>query len=150
GPNPRSLNLKDGRRMRLQIDLRWYNEKVGVRLLPIGVVLPTWNPCPLDPGGTMKPALLLYDATCRFCTQSAARAAWLRPRGGLRLADVNDPRIQTRYHISPEAAAAAMHLVTPDGRVHVGADALARLLRRSSWAWPFAVAWALPGFPWLA
>ena len=98
----------------------------------------------------MKPALLLYDATCRFCTASARQAAWLRPRGGLRLADVNDSRIQARYRITPAAAARALHLVTPDGRVHVGAGAVHRLLRRSRWAWPLAAAWALPGFPGLA
>src|SRR5215217_4967501 len=98
----------------------------------------------------MKPVLLLYDATCRFCTQSAQQAQWLRPRGGLTLADVNDPRIQARFGISPEAAARAMHVVTPDGRVHVGAAAVACLLRRSRWAWPLAGAWAVPGFPWLA
>ncbi len=61
----------------------------------------------------MKPVLLLYDATCRFCTESARQAAWLRPRGGLRRADVNDPRIQARYRITPAAVARALHLVTP-------------------------------------
>jgi len=98
----------------------------------------------------VKSALLLYDGTCAFCTQSAGQARWLRPRGGLRLADVNDPRIQARYGITRAAAARAMHLVTPDGRVLVGAAAVAGLLRRSRWAWPLAAAWAVPGFPRLA
>jgi predicted DCC family thiol-disulfide oxidoreductase YuxK len=98
----------------------------------------------------MPPVLLLYDATCRFCTQSARSALWLRPRGGLRLADVNEPHIQARYRITPQAAARAMHIVTPGGRVYAGAAAVRVLLRRSRWAWPFAAAWWLPGFPWLA
>lgn len=34
--------------------------------------------------------------------------------------------------------------------MHVGAGAVHMLLRRSSWAWPLAAAWSLPGFPPLA
>jgi predicted DCC family thiol-disulfide oxidoreductase YuxK len=63
---------------------------------------------------------------------------------------VNDPRIQARYGVTPQAAAQAMHLVLPGGRVVAGAAAVRVLLRRSRWAFPLAWAWYLPGVPWLA
>ena len=43
-----------------------------------------------------------------------------------------------------------MHLVTPRGRVSVGADAARDILRMSRWAWPLANLWRVPGFPWIA
>ena len=95
-------------------------------------------------------ALLLYDARCRFCTASVRWAHWLVPGGAVRLADVNDPRLQVRYGITPAAAQAAMHLVRPGDRVSRGATALRDLLRLSSWAFPLAWAWAIPGVAGLA
>ena len=98
----------------------------------------------------MKPAILLYDATCRFCRAGAARALWVVPRGSVVLGDVNDSVLQARYNVTPEAAKRAMHLVTPRGRVTSGAYAVRDLLRISRWAWPLANLWRILGFPWLA
>src|SRR5438045_9423710 len=77
--------------------------------------------------GAMPRALLLYDATCRFCTATARRAKWLVPGDALRLADVNDPRRQARYGVTPAAAQAAMHLVRRGGRISNGAEAVRAL-----------------------
>jgi predicted DCC family thiol-disulfide oxidoreductase YuxK len=98
----------------------------------------------------MAPAILLYDATCRFCTAGSKRALWIVPSGSVVLADVNNPVLQAKYGVTPEAAKRAMHLVTPRGRVSAGAYAVRGLLRMSKWAWPFANLWRIPGFPWLA
>ncbi len=109
-----------------------------------------WKRSPPGESTVMKPAILLYDATCRFCTASARPALRLVPRGTVRLADVNDPQMQIRYGITPAAAARAMHLVLPNGRIRKGAAAVRALLRLSRWAFPLAWAWYLPGFPALA
>jgi predicted DCC family thiol-disulfide oxidoreductase YuxK len=64
--------------------------------------------------------------------------------------DVNDPALQAKYGITPQAAKRAMHVVGPKGRVSVGANAVRDLLRISHWAWPLAYLWRIPGFPALA
>src|SRR4051812_6276283 len=89
----------------------------------------------------MKKAILLYDATCRFCTAGSKRALWVVPRGSVELRDVNDPALQAQYGVTPEAAKKAMHLVGPRGRISVGAYAVRDLLRMSRWAWPLALLW---------
>ena len=66
------------------------------------------------------------------------------------MGDVNEPDLQARYHVTPEAAKRAMHLVSPRGRVTAGAYAVRELLRMSRWAWPLANLWRIPGFPLLA
>src|SRR5438105_2878660 len=97
-----------------------------------------------------SPSLLLYDARCRFCRAGSKRALWIVPKGSVVLADVNDPVLQARYGVTPEAAKRAMHLVSPKGRVTAGAYAVRELLRMSRWAWPLAYLWRIPGFEWLA
>src|SRR5213592_4157029 len=97
-----------------------------------------------------NPSLLLYDASCRFCRAGSKRALWIVPRGSVVLADVNDPELQARYGVTPEAAKRAMHLVSPKGRISAGAWAVRDLLRMSRWAWPAADLWHIPGFPWVA
>ena len=94
--------------------------------------------------------VLLYDATCRFCTAGSKRALWIAPPGSVELRDVNDPAMQSRYGITPEEAKREMHLVSPRGRITVGAHAVRELLRISRWAWPLANFWRVPGFAWLA
>ena len=93
---------------------------------------------------------LLYDASCAFCTASSKQALRLVPEGTLELLDVNDPAVQMRYGVTPEAAQRAMHLVRPGGRVSKGAHAARDILRLSRWAWPLANLWRIPGFSWLA
>lgn len=65
---------------------------------------------------------------------------------------MNDPALQARYGVTPEAAKRAMHLISPRGRVSVGAYAVRDLLRTSRWMLmrPLALLWRVPGFAWLA
>ncbi len=93
---------------------------------------------------------LLYDASCAFCTAGSKQALRFVPSGTLDLLDVNDPAVQARYGVTPEAAQREMHLIRPNGKVSAGADAIRNLLRLSPWAWPLARFWRIPGFPWLA
>lgn len=95
-------------------------------------------------------AILLYDATCRFCRAGVKRTMWVVPRGSVELRDVNDPVLQAKYGVTPEGAKRAMHLISLSGRMTVGAYAMRDLLRMSRWAWPLAYLWVIPGFPWIA
>ena len=90
--------------------------------------------------------VVLYDGHCKFCTaQSRRLLRWARS-DALELADFQDPRVLTRFPgISHEACMNAMHLVTPDGRVFRGAEAIVQALAtRRLFAW-IAPVYYLPG-----
>jgi predicted DCC family thiol-disulfide oxidoreductase YuxK len=93
---------------------------------------------------------LVYDGSCGLCTD-AARLVRRWDRGGrLDVAPFQDAALLARFGIAVPAYAAAIHLLLPDGRVFVGADAvppLVRMLPGRRWlGWP----WAVPGVPRLA
>lgn len=78
---------------------------------------------------------LIYDGSCGFCRESVQ---WFRerdPEESLEFLPYQSPDLQDRFpQVTREACERAMHLVLPDGRVLVGADALPAILR------------ALPGY----
>ena len=93
---------------------------------------------------------LVYDGSCGLCTDAAALVRrWDRDRR-IDVVPFQDEALVARFGIALPAYAAAMHLVLPDGRVYVGADAappLVRMLPGRRWlAWP----WVVPGVPRLA
>lgn len=93
------------------------------------------------------PAILIYDADCPVCRASAL---WLMRRalsgGALEILPCRSSVRRARFPDVTEAAClTAMHLVLPDGRVVVGADAAPEILRRvRGWGW-LATLFALPG-----
>ena len=93
---------------------------------------------------------LVYDGSCGLCTDAAELVRrWDRDRR-VDLVPLQDEALLTRFGIAVPAYAAAMHLLLPDGRVYVGADAvspLVRMLPGKRWlGWP----WVVPGVPHLA
>lgn len=97
-----------------------------------------------------KAAILLYDATCRFCEASSRRALSFVPAGAMQREDINEPTVQKQYSITPQAAQREMHLVNPDGEVTHGGEAVRDILKLSAWLWPLAFLWQIPGFGWVA
>ncbi|NWJ47591.1 MAG: DUF393 domain-containing protein [Chloroflexi bacterium] len=96
------------------------------------------------------PALLLYDATCRFCTASSQQALKLAPKGSIKPLDINNPEIQARYHIKAKAAQREMHIVTPEGKIIKGAQAVRYILYLNKGLKPLSYLWKVPGFDVLA
>jgi predicted DCC family thiol-disulfide oxidoreductase YuxK len=94
-------------------------------------------------------AIILYDATCRFCEASSRAALKFAPKGAMERQDVNDPILQAKYHITPEQAQRAMHVVAC-GSVTYGAGAVRQILIMSPFLWFFALLWYIPGFSWLS
>jgi predicted DCC family thiol-disulfide oxidoreductase YuxK len=92
-------------------------------------------------------ATLIYDADCAMCRASAL---WLMRRalssGALEILPCRSAPRRARFPaITEDACLAAMHLVLPDGRVLVGADAAPEILRRvRGWGW-LAALFARPG-----
>ena len=85
-------------------------------------------------------AVVLYDRDCGFCRWSLAQVlAWDRRR---RLCPVSlqDPRARSLLgDMERERMFASAHLVTPDGAVHSGGDAIAPILRLLPGGAPLAV-----------
>ncbi len=97
-----------------------------------------------------QPAILLYDATCRFCEASSRQALRVVPTNAIKREDINDPALQARYNVSPQAANREMHIITTAGEVTHGGEAVRQILKLSRWLWPLALFWYLPGFAWVA
>lgn len=83
----------------------------------------SWNAAP------DRPLALLYDGTCRFCTAGQARLTRLAKPGAIQPVNGKDPAELARYpQVTAAAADRALQLVSPDGDVAQGAEAVARAL----------------------
>lgn len=86
----------------------------------------------------MTPALL-YDGDCGFCRCAAALIATWDGARRLRILPLADPEaIQLFGDMPLERQAATWHLVTEDGSVRSGGDAVAPLMDRLPAGLPFA------------
>ncbi len=90
--------------------------------------------------------VLLYDGLCRFCTAGARRfVRWMR-RPGAELVDFQQPGALNRFPgLSHDTCMKAMQLVTPDGRVYQGAEALAQALATRRFLGAVAYLYYVPG-----
>jgi len=90
---------------------------------------------------------ILYDGHCRFCTEGARRlTSWMR-RGTAELVDFQQPGVLARFPgISPEACMERLHLVTPDGRVFAGMEAVVRAVATRRFPGGLACLYYVPGF----
>jgi predicted DCC family thiol-disulfide oxidoreductase YuxK len=72
--------------------------------------------------------LLIYDGECRFCQAQVAR---MRRWAGAQLVPLplQKPGLLEALGISQEEAMAAMQLVTQDGRIYAGVEAVTQALR---------------------
>jgi len=103
----------------------------------------------VDPGyapGVARPALL-YDGRCGFCGCAARLIATWDRRRRLRFLTLDDPdAVAMLRGMLVERQAASWHLVTEDGHVHSGGDAVAPLMDLLPAGSPLAtVARQLPG-----
>lgn len=87
---------------------------------------------------------VLYDGHCRFCTAQMARLRrWATP-DSIDKVDFQEEGALARFPgLTWDDCMKEMKLVSPDGRVHGGADAIARALTtRPVWwllVWPFYI-----------
>lgn len=90
--------------------------------------------------------LLLYDGECRFCIAGSARLAAMARPGLVERVDLRDPAAMARHPSIPHNVDfSAIRLVTPDGRMSSGAEAIARALgSRPAWKMVTWLYWA-PG-----
>jgi predicted DCC family thiol-disulfide oxidoreductase YuxK len=97
------------------------------------------------------PDVVLYDGHCRICTGGARRLAALARPGAVEIRDFQDPGVLAALpQLTHEQCMQAMQLVTPDGRVFSGAEAVVRALASRSLVGIPARLYYLPGLRQLA
>src|SRR4051812_40217401 len=107
----------------------------------------------LAPDRTTAPGryVALFDGHCVFCTSQAERLGRIARPGALELRSFPDPGALDRFPgLTHEACMEAMHLVTPDGRVFVGAEAIVRALETRPALGVLAKVYYVPGLRQLA
>ena len=96
--------------------------------------------------GAAGRTVVLFDGVCDLCDTGMA---WLRRRdraGRLEILPYQTPEVAARYAgLDPARLAEAVHVITPDGRVHVGADAAAPIFAALPGWGALARILALPG-----
>jgi predicted DCC family thiol-disulfide oxidoreductase YuxK len=102
---------------------------------------------PLPPAGFPELGgsdLLLYDGECRFCQAASARL--MRMAGPhLRRVSLHEPGLLAALGLDHDAVMKAMHLVTPEGRVYLGLEALVQALRHRRVLGAVVKAYYIPG-----
>jgi predicted DCC family thiol-disulfide oxidoreductase YuxK len=84
---------------------------------------------------------VLYDANCALCARLAARADSALRAAGFRLEPLQSAWVRRRLNLPEEELLRAMRVLTQEGRVLGGADALVYLAgefvsrKRPWWAW---------------
>src|SRR5205807_2308440 len=73
--------------------------------------------------------IVLYDGLCPFCTRQSKRLTRLARPGLVEVVNFQEPDVlETFPGLTYESCMKAMHLVTPDGRVFRGAEAIVQAL----------------------
>lgn len=98
----------------------------------------------VDSAGERK-LLVLFDSDCGFCSRCVhvAVGPWFSARCHPVAFQAADLSI---HNLTVDKCAEALHCVAPDGRVTVGHEAVAAILRQSRFPWPLVGrAMMLPG-----
>jgi predicted DCC family thiol-disulfide oxidoreductase YuxK len=88
---------------------------------------------------------VLYDGECPLCIASAKKFAPLLHRHGFDFAPLQTRWVQERLGLKPDELLAEMKLLTDEGKVFGGADAVLQIARKIWWAWPLFVLAQIPG-----
>ncbi len=88
---------------------------------------------------------MFYDADCAFCTGWAGRAQDLLARRGYHLAPLQADWVRLRLGLKDDAPLLEMKLLTADGRILGGADAVVHIARSVWWARSVFVLAEIPG-----
>src|SRR5882762_3514909 len=90
---------------------------------------------------------ILFDRDCSICTSLVRRFRHTFEKRGFGLAALQDPRVAALLALPPEDLLREMRVITCEGEIHGGAEAVVYLARQVWWAWPLYAAAQLPGVP---
>lgn len=94
------------------------------------------------PGGYLG-----YDARCGFCVAMISRARPMLLRKGIHVVPLQSAWAPSGFGFKGDKVLDEMKLLTAQGKVFGGADALVELLRLFWWAWPALLLTWIPGVP---
>lgn len=94
---------------------------------------------------------VLYDDGCAMCTFQMRLLTWLDWFNVVTLVPMSSPRVvEIAPQLKPEDLEAAIHCVTPDGRIYRGARCLRFVGMRMPLLVPLALILWIPGVIWIA
>jgi predicted DCC family thiol-disulfide oxidoreductase YuxK len=88
---------------------------------------------------------VFFDRDCSICTSLANRFRHTLEARGFGLAALQDPRAQALLDVPPAELLREMRLVTAEGQIYGGAEAIVYLSSQIWWAKPIYVAAKIPG-----
>ena len=88
---------------------------------------------------------LFYDAECALCRGWTNRWHGRLVRRGFHPVPLQAAWAAARLGLSGNGPLTEMRLLTPEGRIYGGADALVQITRSIWWAWPLWAAAQIPG-----
>jgi predicted DCC family thiol-disulfide oxidoreductase YuxK len=88
---------------------------------------------------------VFYDGECPLCTGALSRFGPMLRRHHFDLAPLQVPWTQKRLGLKPGEPLVEMKLLTANGQIYGGAEALAQIARRIWWAWPLFALTQIPG-----
>jgi predicted DCC family thiol-disulfide oxidoreductase YuxK len=88
---------------------------------------------------------VLFDGECRFCTSLVHRYAVLLQRAGFMSAPLQTPWVGARLGLPAGRLPGEVIVLTAEGRVFGGVDAILHVLRWIWWGWPLFMLGQLPG-----
>ncbi|HEY6937628.1 MAG TPA: DCC1-like thiol-disulfide oxidoreductase family protein [Terriglobales bacterium] len=100
-----------------------------------------------DRKGRRAAGWVFYDGECEFCRSMARRFRSTLQKRGFGLAPLQDPRVATLLGLPPNLLPREMRVLTAEGQVLGGAQAVTFLAGKIWWAWPVHAAARLPGMP---
>ncbi|HYL96715.1 MAG TPA: DUF393 domain-containing protein [Terriglobales bacterium] len=98
-----------------------------------------------DRQGRRAAGWVFYDGECEFCRSLARRFRSTLEKRGFGLAPLQDPRVATLLGLAPNLLLQEMRVLTAEGEVLGGAQAVTFLAAKIWWAWPVHAAAKLPG-----
>jgi predicted DCC family thiol-disulfide oxidoreductase YuxK len=98
-----------------------------------------------DRKGPRAAGWVFYDGECEFCRSLARRFRATLQKRGFGLAPLQDPRVATLLGLAPNLLLQEMRVLTTEGQVLGGAQAVTFLAGKIWWAWPAHAAAKLPG-----
>jgi predicted DCC family thiol-disulfide oxidoreductase YuxK len=88
---------------------------------------------------------VFFDRDCSICTSLARRFRRTLEKRGFGLAALQDPRVAALLGLPPEELLREMRVITSEGEIYSGAEAIVYLAGQIWWAWPLFAAARIPG-----
>jgi predicted DCC family thiol-disulfide oxidoreductase YuxK len=86
-----------------------------------------------------------YDGQCGFCTRLVKRFSGILARRGFETTPLQESGVAARLGLKPEELLVEMRVLTAEGRVLGGGDAVVFLAGQIWWAWPLHALGLVPG-----